>query len=218
MKRTIRVLDLFCGAGGAARGYYDAFTEAGFEVDITGVDIKPQPRYPFAMRVGDAMTWPLGGYDFIHASPPCQHYSLFARNLGRADNHPDLVAATRVRLQKAHTPFIIENVIGAPLLNPAMLCGGSFGLRLARHRLFESTHMLFGTPCQHERRNIVCVYGSGTPQWYRDIHKCNATLQDRKDAMGIDWMTLEELSQAIPPAYTHWLGLQIARVLEGALA
>ena len=132
-----RLLDLFCGAGGAARGYQ----LAGFHV--TGVDIAPQPRYAGDEFVqADAMTWPLDGYDSIHASPPCQAYANVTAWRGLRDDHPDLVAATRVRLEAAGVPWVIENVPEAPVRRDLLLCGSQFGLRVRRHRAFETSPRL----------------------------------------------------------------------------
>src|SRR5574337_20985 len=125
-----RLLDLFCCAGGCAMGYH----RAGF--DVVGVDINPQQRYPFEFHQADAMTFDLSGFDAIHASPPCQAYTVLG---GREDlsHYPDLVDAVRERLQASGKPWIIENVPGAPLRDPITLCGAMFGLRRYRHRLFE---------------------------------------------------------------------------------
>lgn len=208
----LRVLDLFCGAGGAGMGY----SRAGFKW-IVGVDIKPQPNYPFAFVQADAMTFNLDGYDFIHASPPCQAHTTL-RALQGDKEYPDLIAPTRERLIASGKPFIMENVMGAPLLNPITLCGSSFGLRLRRHRLFESNYVLFQPPCRHydspcdieilnhgkRLTRFVPVYGSSGG---KAPHLWN-------EAMGIDWMTKAELTQAIPPAYTEWLGKQMLQVLE----
>jgi DNA (cytosine-5)-methyltransferase 1 len=137
----MRLLDLFCGAGGAAMGYH----RAGFD-EIVGVDIEPQPRYPFAFFQGDALEYCAAHgseFDAIHASPPCQAYTRMARGLlesqGRGREYPDLIHATRSALHLAGVVSVIENVPGAPLLGPVMLCGSSFGLLVQRHRLFEST-------------------------------------------------------------------------------
>jgi hypothetical protein len=177
---------------------------AGFEV--VGVDIKPQPRYPFEHHVADALTFPLDGFDLIWASPPCQRYSMYARNMGTAHNHPDLVVPVRARLEASGVPFIIENVPGAPLRADVILCGSMFGLAVRRHRLFECSFLVGLAPaaCDHSRPAIP-VYGHGTPQWYR--MRCgNIGLAEKRAAMGdIDWMNRDELSQAIPPAYSEWL-------------
>lgn len=120
-----KLLDLFCGAGGAAMGYH----RAGFEV--TGIDINPQPHYPFKFIQADAMTYPLGGFDCYHASPPCQRYSILTRGLhqDRIENYPDLIAPIRDRLLHTGKPYVIENVEGARklLINPVKLCGTMFG-------------------------------------------------------------------------------------------
>ncbi len=218
-----RLLDLFCGAGGCAMGYH----RAGF--DVTGVDIEEQKRYPFDFVRGDALEYVAAhGHEFdaIHASPPCQRYSVSTKSIpGRAEAHPDLVPPTRAALVVTGKPYIIENVIGAPLHFPLLLCGSMFGLLVQRHRLFESSHLL-GPPgeCQHskfvgnypcgrgggtkragERSKVVHVYGSGNSRGPRDLW-CKA--------MGIDWMTMRGLSQAIPPAYTEFIGRQLIRTLE----
>jgi DNA (cytosine-5)-methyltransferase 1 len=203
-----RLLDLFCGAGGAAVGYY----RAGFEV--VGIDIEPQRHYPFTFIQADALDYPLDGFDAIHASPPCQHYSRFSRNLGRAHLHPDLVAPVRARLQGSGLPYVIENVEGAPLLNPVTLCGSIFGLtididgqlcHLRRHRLFESNAWLWSSGCNH-KGPAISVTGHGTPLAHvQRFGRCIRVAEFRR-LMDIDWMNRGELSQAIPPAYTEWLG------------
>lgn len=207
-----RLLDLFSGAGGAARGYQ----LAGFHV--TGIDHVPQPRYAGDVFIqADALEYLAEHgheYDAIHASPPCQAYSVATKAWnGRAD-HPDLVGPTRKRLLAAGLPYAIENVVGAPLLNPVQLCGSSFGLAVRRHRLFECGFPVMVLPCAHhlqrERRfpplrsertrsaTVVSVFGTGGGP-AKDI-----ALWSR--AMGINWMTKAELAEAIPPAFTQYLG------------
>ena len=187
---------------------------AGF--DVTGVDIKPQPRYPFTFIQADAMEYPLEGYDFIWASPPCQAYCSLKTMPNRRD-HPELVDLMRERL-KEFPVWVIENVFGAPLLNPLMLCGSHFnlqasnGYQLRRHRYFESSFgLLNGQPCAHAARTVG-VYGGKS----RDIAlEKRHYAQDKAtrgepvgvvlpktvgfEAMGIDWMNMDELSEAIPP-------------------
>jgi DNA (cytosine-5)-methyltransferase 1 len=224
--RKYRLLDLFCGAGGAAMGYH----RAGFEV--VGVDIKPQKHYPFEFHQGDAMTWPLDGYDVIHASPPCQAYSCTRTIWNNRVSHPDLVAATRERLRGSGLPWIIENVPGAPLSAHIVLCGTMFGLwtegwELRRHRLFEVFGFFSLAPeCKHgskptmgvyggharDRRRTLGVYGNGGTN--REPRGAKATISQAKEIMGIDWMTTAEISQAIPPAYTEWIGKQLIKHLE----
>lgn len=207
-----RLLDLFCGAGGAAMGYH----RAGF--DVVGVDIDPQPRYPFEFHHADAMTFPLDGFDVIHASPPCQAYAVSTRVwLGRAAEHPDLVDPTRDRLSRTGVPWVIENVPGAPLRNPLVLCGTMFdGLRVYRHRLFESDPPLYFPPMHYPHDERVAEVGRpvGDNGWMTVAgHFINVTAA--RIAMGIDWMTKDELADAIPPAYTEWIGRRMIDVLEG---
>ena len=208
-----RLLDLFCGAGGAAMGYH----RAGFEV--VGVDIAPQKNYPFEFHQADAMTFPLDGFEFIHASPPCQAFTLAnfkARRDGLVE-HPDLIDPVRQRLISTGKPWVIENVGGAPLMNPAMLCGTMFGLGVFRHRCFESNVLLLvPNHSAHEGRigdgEFFSVAG-GAGRWKswgtvkRDVSK--GTAVQWREAMGIDWMTRKELTQAIPPHYTEFIGRAI---------
>lgn len=216
-----RLLDLFCGAGGAAMGYH----RAGFEV--VGVDNRPQPRYPFEFHLGDAMTWPLDGFDAIHASPPCQAYSATRTMWNNPGGHPDLVPGTRERLRASGVPWVMENVAGAPLAPHILLCGTMFGLvldqwELRRHRWFE-TSGLFGLtpPCQHNgpvlgvygghardrRRQTLGVYGNGGANTAGHNAKgTTALISQARAIMGIEWMTTAEISQAIPPAYTEYIG------------
>lgn len=215
----MRLLDLFCGAGGAADGY----RRAGF-TEIVGVDNKPQPRYPFTFVQADALAPPLdlGAFDAIHASPPCQHYSA-GKNMWKGklpdDRHPDLVAPVRELLRATGLPYVIENVVGAPLENAVTLCGDMFGLGVKRHRLFETSFFIWNPPvCRSSHPDfVVSVFGGGalsrTPKngWtngtgnfmQRRVHVAH---EQAKVAMGIDWMTRDELSEAIPPAYTEYIG------------
>ncbi len=212
-----RLLDLFCGAGGAAVGYH----RAGF--DVVGVDVKPQPNYPFEFHRADAMTYPLDGFDAIHASPPCQAYSA-GRNIWKGrlpdDRHPDLVPPTRARLTAAGVPYVIENVIGAPLVNWTMLCGDMFGLGVKRHRLFETPFVIWNPPiCRQQHPDFfVSVFGDGAKarKTGRGFPKTNVVHADASAAMGIDWMKRDEMSQAIPPAYTAFIGEQLLEHLVRA--
>jgi DNA (cytosine-5)-methyltransferase 1 len=200
----MKLLDLFCGAGGAAMGYH----RAGFEV--VGVDIKPQKNYPFEFHQADAMTYPLEGFDAVHASPPCQAYSVAAQGTGRI--HPDLLAKTRERLKGV---WIIENVPGAPMRGDMAICGCQVKLPLRRKRYFESSVPIFALlhPCDHRER-AVSVVGHGTPSWVRKALGYNPTIKQYREAMGIDWMNRDELSQAIPPAYTEFIGKQLMEHLK----
>jgi DNA (cytosine-5)-methyltransferase 1 len=222
-----RLLDLFCGAGGAAAGY----SRAGF--DVVGVDIKPQPNYPFEFHRADALdvldlmakgwTWaPLrpGRFAAIHASPPCQAYSVLRRANPGAE-YPDLIEPTREHLEASGLPWVIENVPGAPLRYSVVLCGSMFGLgagkrQLRRHRLFETNFPIMQSPCQH-RGEAIGVYGGGATGRYtfenggkKDYYNrrggYQGTIAERREAMGIDWMLGAEINQAIPPAYTEHIG------------
>lgn len=206
-----RALDLFCGAGGAAAG----LMQAGFSV--LGVDISEQPNFPriqgSEFRCDDALNFPaveMARFDLIWASPPCQRYSVASRRFGRSSEHPDLVARIRARLKGVGVPYVIENVPGAPLNGPMMLCGSMFNLRLRRHRLFETSFCL-GAPrsCRHVR-GVVRVHGHPGGSSKRDGVKFG-TLADWRCAMRISWMTATELAQAIPPAYARYIGAEFLR-------
>jgi DNA (cytosine-5)-methyltransferase 1 len=217
----MKLLDLFCGAGGAAMGYY----RAGFD-EITGVDIAPQPHYPFTFVQADAMTFPLDGYDLIHASPPCQGYSIML-NLPwlRDKDYPLLIAPTLERLEATGTPYVVENVDGAKYeLAAGWLCGGMFGLPIFRHRRFATNWPWFSpghprhegqvrpsSPLGGRARDIVV-----RNQWHWSHGTAkgighSANWRAAAHAMGIDWMSRDELGQAIPPAYTEYLGRQFLR-------
>jgi DNA (cytosine-5)-methyltransferase 1 len=216
-----RLLDLFCGAGGAAMGYH----RAGFEV--VGVDINPQPHYPFTFVRGDALAFLWGSetpFDAIHASPPCQAFSItgnLARGQGNKASAVDLLTPIRPLLEATGLPYVIENVAGAPLRDPVQLCGSTFGLGVRRHRLFESNVLLMahGT-CRHaEQGRPIGVYGSPNddiPQGGRTAR----TVAEAQEAMGIDWMPRwSELKEAVPPAFTEHIGRQLlAEGLREALA
>jgi len=194
-KRPV-LLDLFSGAGGAALGYY----LAGFR--IVGIDIVNQPHYPFEFHQADALTYPLDGFDAYHASPPCWKYQHLLK--WRHPEAPDLIPATRERLKATGNPYIIENVVGAPLINPIRLCGVMFGLKTIRHRLFESN---IGIPEPVHRPH------NGSPRTGEYItivgHGCRSRdcrLESWREAMGINWMNKDELCQAVPPVYAEFLG------------
>ena len=211
----MRLLDLFCGAGGAAMGYH----RAGF-AEIVGVDINPQPRYPFEFVQSDWESalatipgmWGDEPYA-IHASPPCQRYSTMTAKWGRQENHPDLVQPVQEALDafaEDGTPFVIENVSGAPLRNPVMLCGSMFGLGaegygLRRHRLFETSFDLWApSSCAHVGPALP-VYGHPGGSSKRDGLRFPG-ISAWRAGMGIDWMNQHELAESIPPAYTEYIG------------
>lgn len=213
-----RILDLFCCAGGAAMGYH----QAGF--DVVGVDIKAQPRYPFEFWRADIMVDPIanfvawvGAMDFvaIHASPPCQAHTSM-KTMPDARPHLDLIPATRARLIATGLPYVIENVSGAPLINPAKLCGSMFGLgakgaQLRRHREFETNwHFMTPGPCRHSAPTIG-IYGEGCRDSRRKYDKTipEFTVVDGREAMQMPWASLAEICEAIPPAYTRFIGEQL---------
>ena len=202
-----RLLDLFCGAGGAAMGYH----RAGFEV--VGVDLYPQPHYPFEFRQADALTAPLDGFDAIHASPVCQRFSAMSTcRPGLSDEYPDFIVAVRARLQAAGVPWVIENVPGSPLRLPVTLCGHMFGLRLYRHRLFETSFPL-AAPTHQPHTLPASKAGHWVPGTIISVAGHCAPIKEARAAMGIDWMPRNELAEAIPPAYTEWVGRQLLEVL-----
>lgn len=221
MKRPL-LLDLFCGAGGCAVGYH----RAGF--DVVGVDSEPQPRYPFEFVQADAISY-LAEYgsefDAIHASPPCQRYSAATRNIKSRERYADLVGPTRLLLCNFDVPWVIENVPGAPLGASIMLCGLMFGLRVFRHRFFESNRLLLSPSHRGHRGRLIGVggmasvvgHGGGPNAVTRKRMQLTGnrdTKADWESAMGIDWMIRDELSQAIPPAYTEFVGRQLLKNCE----
>lgn len=210
-------VDLFCCAGGASVG----LRRAGF--DVRGVDITPQPRYPFPFTQGDALSADISDADFVWASPPCQRFSALAKRNGNGHEWPDLVEPIRAKLDTWGGPYVIENVEGAPLRKDLVLCGTMFpGLRVQRHRVFEANfpipqpthgkHPLTHTFDRRKRhfgktdemRDFVQVTGGG-----------NCTLGAASDAMGIDWMTKVEINEAIPPAYSEYIGRHAMECIRG---
>lgn len=221
-----RLLDLFCKAGGAGQGYVDA----GFEV--VGVDIEPQKRYKagefVCMDAFEYLEKHGSDFDIIHASPPCQIFSQIQSIRGDRDTYKskrvDLLTPMRVELIKLGKPYIIENVMGAKkvMKNPLMLCGTMFGLQVLRHRLFESNLPLHVWKlCKHNgtvaNGEYMGVYGKGGKLWRnreaQERQLSSTSVADWRTAMGIDWMMRYEITQAIPPAYTKYLGKQAIRLL-----
>jgi DNA (cytosine-5)-methyltransferase 1 len=221
-----RLLDLFSCEGGAGMGYH----QAGF--DVVGVDIVNQRRYPFEFHQADALAYVAEHgheYDAIHASPPCQAYSITKH--AHTVEHPDLLAPTRAALQAVGKPYVIENVVGAPLIDPLLLCGTMFGLKapdtdgtrlaLQRHRLFESNIWLMGAGgCVHDGDQVAGAYGRRRPAPPQHAkhppRRLHPAPHRPRRALGIDWMTLHGLSQAIPPAYTEFIGAQLLDALKEA--
>lgn len=210
------LLDLFCGAGGASVGY----DSAGF--DVVGVDINPQPNYPYDFIQGDALSivrYLYEDFDAIHASPPCQFATAYKRRPGVAEDAVNLIPRTQWELAIAPRPYVIENVEQARpwLHNPIRLCGSSFGLDVRRHRLFECSFPVLERGCDHgwqtprfppatNRTNLRSTVEVGS---WRCAHLAPA-------AMGIDWMTNDELSQAIPPAFTEFIGAQLLQSISAS--
>lgn len=204
------LLDGFCSAGGATKGYQ----RAGFHV--VGVDIEPQPNYcGDEFHQADFLEFPLDGFDAIHASPPCQLY-MTGGNVDRS-KHPNLLPPTRARLEQQSAPWVIENVPGAPMRPDVTLCGSQFGLEVRRHRWFEFSDppAVLLAPCWHGRP-VAGVYGHphGVNGAYSGM--LPGDLETWSRAMGIDWMTTSELADAIPPAYTWYVGGLLLRTLEVA--
>jgi DNA (cytosine-5)-methyltransferase 1 len=200
----MKLLDLFCGAGGASAGY----VRAGFEV--TGVDIAPMPRYPYEFHQTDALEflkthW--RRFDVIHASPPCQAYSK--TRVLQEHEHPELIDDTRKALAAIGAPYVIENVPYSPLAEPLMLCGAMFGLRVYRHRLFESNVELSAPPHPEHIAKVAKMGRPPGPGEFMHVVGNFAGAQQAREAMGIDWMIRPEISQAIPPAYTEHIGAQL---------
>jgi len=204
----MKILDLFCGAGGAAMGLHRVFPNA----EIVGVDNVFQKRYPFSFVHGDALTFPLGGYDFYWASPPCQAHSRLRAINGKY--YSDFIAPIRLRFEAevlSDKPTVIENVQGAPLVGPIRLCGSMFGLGVWRHRLFECSFPVGQPECDHKNAPLpIDVTGTGGPCLSRTtpgggIHRKPKNMAEASRVMEIDWMTRKEITQAIPPAYSQYI-------------
>jgi DNA (cytosine-5)-methyltransferase 1 len=217
-----RLVDAFSGAGGSAKGYQ----RAGFYV--VGIDIAPRPHYcgdefiqSDALEMLADLDW-LAGFDAVHASPPCQGYTQFsnlnAERWGNRVEHPMLIESVRELLDATGLPYVIENVQGAPLRKDLMLCGSMFGLRVRRHRIFETNWSVGGAPPCHHQDDSIAIYGSmdGRRVWTRKNGtelRAARTIGQASEAMGIDWMTWNEIKEAIPPAYTEFIGKQLLDLL-----
>ena len=225
-----RLLDLFCGAGGCSVGYH----RAGFEV--VGVDLHPQPNYPYEFIQGDALSYlnvwlalrdrGFDDFDAIHASPPCQAYSTLRHAAEhKRDSYPDLIPETRRLLQATGLPYVIENVPNAPMRRDYILCGSMFGLevecrdgkrrQLRRHRWFETNWPVGLQPACDHQGQPVGVYGTGGGGQMTRGYK--ATLAEARDAMGTPWMNRAEVSQAIPPRYCEFIGAALMAHLNSSI-
>jgi DNA (cytosine-5)-methyltransferase 1 len=211
---TPRLLDAFCGEGGAAKGYADA----GFEVVGVDSDAKAGRRFPFEFIHGDALEYiAYHGHEFdlIHASPPCQRKSAMSNcRPGLAETYPNLIRPARMILDAVGVPYVIENVEGSDVRADVLLCGTMFGLPLYRHRLFESNIPL-AAPLGHPRHLIpASKAGHWTPGTIMSVSGHVSPIEVAREAMGIDWMTRDGLAESIPPAYTYWLGAQLLAELS----
>lgn len=182
---------------------------AGFEV--TGVDIRRQPRYPYRFWEGDALLLGpnhLAPFDFIWASPPCQAFTAYKRRPNHVAKRDNLIPAVREMLAASGKPYVIENVPGAPLKPAIILCGSMFGLDVRRHRLFETSFPILQPKCQHKSQTPRFPQATNRKNRRRtvEVGVWRIPLETQRKAMGIDWMELEELSEAIPPAYSEFIG------------
>ena len=181
--------------------------QAGFEV--VGVDINPQPNYPFEFHQGDALCFDVSGFDLIWASPPCQAFTAYRRRANHVGESPNLISATRELLNGSGALWVIENVPKAPLIDPIQLCGSSFALDVRRHRHFEANFSIEPVPCDHDWQTPRFAPATNRKNLRRtvEVGVWRIPLAVQQKAMGIDWMTREELSQAIPPAYAKHIAM-----------
>lgn len=212
MSESRLLLDVFAGAGGASMGYH----RAGWTV--VGVDKEPQPNYPFRFIRADALDYLSDGvswlYDAIHAGPPCQRYSVMsACRPGLSDKYPDLIEPTRELLESTGLPWVMENVPGSPLRNPVTLCGTMFGYELYRHRLFES-NVPIAEPLHPVHVKPASKAGHWTPGTIMSISGHVSPIKMAREIMDIDWTTRDELAEAIPPYYTHYIGRELMRAVS----
>lgn len=212
-----RLLDLFCGQFGAGYGYH----LAGF--DVTGVDIRPIRHRPAGVRFihGDALEYLVEHgheYDAVHASPPCRAYTVARYGAPVAYKHPDLIGPTRAALKASGRPYAIENVEGAPLVDPVLLCGAMFGLQTYRHRLFETSWDMRLHPGAHPRHRALTAR-MGRPAAEGEFHSFVGNfsgLETAREVMEMPWANQDGIRQAVPPAYTRFLGAALLQSLEAA--
>ena len=172
---------------------------------VEGVDNAAQPKYPFSFNLGDALNFPLEGFDFVWASPVCKRYSSATKTSKTAHRHPDQIAAVRKKLSDWGGPYVIENVLGAPLINPVLLCGTMFDLKLYRHRIFESNFYI-EQPVHPKHTARVCKMGRPPKrgEYINPVGHFSGVAKAR-EAMDIDWLGQKELAQAIPPRYSEYI-------------
>jgi hypothetical protein len=188
------------------------YHRAGF--DVVGVDIEPQPHYPFEFHQGDAMTWPLDGFDAVHASPPCQRWSNTGTTRAIGDEHPDLLGPTQERFATLDIPWVIENIPLAPMAESFVLCGMTFGLPIVRHRRFETSmgFMFVPSACPQSKWRSA---GGGHPGTYPYAQKSwEKAWREHVIPVVWPWMTLREAGLAIPPAYTEWIGRRLIEAID----
>lgn len=218
--KKIKLLDLCCKAGGAARGYELAAIELGYKIEITGIDIEPQPNYPYKFIQADAVDYILKNshkYTHFHASPPCQPYSVSTARFRQAGKvYRDILEEITEQMYKTNKPGIIENVMPSPVRPDIILRGDSFGLKILKSRKFECVNWFSMKPILKKKIGSVkagdfalCI-GNGQLKVTNGIKfkiPGNSILEVWSYAMGINWMTIHEMAEAIPPAYTHYLGI-----------
>ena len=206
----MNAVDLFCGAGGVSEGLHRA------GVSVIGVDIEEQPRYPFGFYQGDVLDMSirqLKDADFIWASPPCQAFTAYKRRKNHVKLKENLIPTVREMLKQSGKPYVIENVGGAPLINPVKLCGSMFGLDVQRHRYFESNFPIGQPKCDHTKWKPRFAPATNRKNKRKtvEVGVWRIPLSVQQKAMGIDWMNLRELSQAIPPAYSEYIAKEFLK-------
>lgn len=219
----LKILDLFCCGGGAAEGYRQGFEGAGFEVLVTGIDIEPQPNYPFNFIQFDAIEFldKYGkDYDFLHASPPCQSHTSLKHLHGKS--YPCFISPTRGRFRRLGKPYVIENVVGAPLEFPITLCGHSLGMPMHGHRLFECNPFVFAPPnslCRAASRKPAQRCGR-PPVAGENVARPSGNFSGvdfYRELWGCDWLSQYQLAQSVPPQFTKFIALQLANYLQEIL-
>lgn len=204
-----KALDLFCCGGGAGMGLYNA----GF--DVVGIDIEMQKKYPFLFIQADVTKIDFSNFDFVWASPPCQAFTA-AKHL-QGNDHPELIEPIREMLKASGTPYCIENVVRAPLLDPILLCGAMFGLKTYRHRLFETSFPIVA-PEHPEHSAKQCKMGRPPKDGeFIQVVGHFSGVEFAKEAMGIDWLGQNQLREAIPPAYSEYIGREFLSTWKGSL-